>query len=446
MLRNWIQENLILPISDLITGQSVNQKLRFLMQSQYWNREQLDEFQNERLCRLIEHAYQSVPFYRDYMHENNLTPQNIRTKDDLYKLPVVNKEIMRCEGIERFTSTAFPTAKRILMSSSGSTGQPFVHYITKEDYSMDIAANLRGWYDMGWRLGDRYVKISQNPRSTLLKKMQDAVTFNKYMATADLSDRHLYQMMREIERYRPVVIRSYPDPLYIMAQYRLVHTEFTYQPLAITTTGNTLHAHIRKTIEQAFGCPVFDSYASEGNAVCFECTTHQGYHIAEEYGITEVLDDNGNPVINGQGRVVTTDLWNFAHPFIRYDVQDRVEVTDEPCSCGKAHRRVLRILGRDNEILTAPSGKRFIVHHFTVFFEPTVTPELKDSINQFQVVQHKDGNVTFLLVVNERYDAEIERFLIHYWEKEFGAKVNIEVVERIPMMQNNKRRFIINEK
>ena len=446
MLRHWFQENMILPVSDFLTGQSIRRKLTFLMQSKHWTRQQLDEFQNQRLRALIEHAFSSVPYYLDYAREHHLNATDIQTKDDLYKLPVVNKEIMRHEGIERFTSITFPIAKRILMSSSGSTGQPFVHYITKDDYSMDIAANLRGWYDMGWRLGDRYVKISQNPRSSFLKKLQDAITFNKYMATADLSDRHLYEMMQEIERYRPVVIRSYPDPLYIMAQYRLAHTEFKYQPLAITTTGNTLHNHIRKTIEQAFSCPVFDSYASEGNAVCFECTTHQGYHIAEEYGITEVLDDNGNPVINGQGRVVTTDLWNYAHPFIRYDVQDRVEVTDEPCGCGKAHRRVLRILGRDNEILTAPNGKRFIVHHFTVFFEPTVTPELQDSIDQFQIIQHKDGTATFLLVVNQRYTAAVGQFVEHYWEKEFGAKVKIEVVERIPMMQNNKRRFIIIEK
>ena len=446
MLVNKLQESLVLPVSDWLTGQSVHGKLRFLMQSQYWSRKQLDDYQNERLHRLLEHAFTTVPFYMDYAKEHNLKASDIRTKDDLRLLPVVSKEIMRKEGIERFTSMTYPPAKRIMMSSSGSTGQPFKHYITKEDYSMDIAANLRGWYLMGWRLGDKYIKISQNPRSSLLKRLQDWVTRNMYVATADLSDRHLFEIMQQIEEYKPVVIRSYPDPLYIIAQFRLQHPEFTYTPLAITTTGNTLHDHVRKTIEQAFHCPVYDSYASEGNAVCFECPAHSGYHVAEEYGITEVLDDAGHSVVKGQGRVVTTDLWNYAHPFIRYDVQDRVEVTDEPCPCGRAHKRLLRILGRDNEVLVAPNGKRFIVHHYTVFFEPTVTPELNDSIDQFQIIQHKDKTSTILLVVNERYNDSVAAYLCRYWENEFGSKVDVKVVDHIPIMQNNKRRFIIIEK
>ncbi len=446
MIINIIQENIVLPLSDFFTGQSVHKKLKFLMQSKYWSRKQLDDFQNERLRALVKHTIETVPFYIDYAREHNLSSEDIQTKADLNKLPIVNKEIMRREGIERFTSNAFPADSRIMISSSGSTGEPFKYYITQEDYSMDIAANLRGWYDMGWRLGDKYIKISQNPRSSFLKRLQDIVTRNRYMATADLSDKHLYEMMQEIEKYKPIVIRSYPDPLYIMAQYRLSHLEFTFSPLAITTTGNTLHPHIRHTIEKAFSCPVLDSYASEGNAVCFECLTHAGYHVAEEYGITEVLDDNDNEIMDGMGRVVTTDLWNFAHPFIRYDVQDRVETTAALCSCGKAHKRILKILGRDNEVLTAANGKRFIVHHFTVFFEPTVTPQLLDSINQFQVIQHIDKSITFKLVVNGNYNSSVEDFIIRYWSNELGCKVSVLVVPRIPIMQNNKRRFIIIEK
>ena len=447
MFINWLQEHIVLPLSDLITGQSVSKKLNFLLKSQYWTREQLDDFQNQRLRLLIQHVYESVPFYRDYMHAHHLTPADIQTKDDLKKLPIITKEIMRKEGIERFTSETYPISKRITTSSSGSTGKPFVHYITKEDYSMDIAGNLRGWYNMGWRLGDKYIKISQNPRNSFLKKIQDWVTRNRYVATTDLSDEHLYEVMQEIEYYKPVVIRSYPDPLYIMAQYRLQHkNEFRYCPKVITTTGNVLHSHIREVIEEAFGCEVYDSYGSEGNSVAFECSTHGGYHSAEEYGITEVLDDNDQVVQEGSGRVVTTDLWNYAHPFIRYDVQDRIEVTASPCRCGRVHLRVLKVLGRDNEVLNAPSGRRYIVHHFTVFFEPTVTPQLKDSIEQYQIVQHKDGSVTIKLVVNNRYEDAMSMFLKDYWEKEFGADVTIEIVDRIPIMGNNKRRFIIIEK
>lgn len=445
-MHNWIQERVILPISDLITGQEVAKYLKFMLKSQYWTRGQLDAFQNERLRVLIKHAYDNVPFYHDEMNSLGLTPEDIQTKDDLSKLPIINKDVMRKEGIERFTAQNFPASKRIKRSSSGSTGQPFEYYATPLSYSVNLGANLRGWYNFGWRLGDRYVKISQNPRKSKLKKIQDYMTGCLYIATADLSDAHMHEIMQEIDAYRPMVIRSYPDPLYIMAQYRLAHqNEFTWHPQVLTTTGNVLRQKERETIEAAFGCKVFDAYASEGNSNVFECTTHECYHSSEEYGITEVVDDEGNRISSGIGRVVTTDLWNYAHPFIRYDVQDRVELADKPCSCGRAHLAIKRILGRDNELLIAPSGRRYTAHHFTVFFESTVTPELKDSIDQFQFIQHKDGSTTILLRVNEKYDNEVESYLKNYWMCEFGASVDIKVVDRIPIMGNNKCRFIIVE-
>ena len=447
MFHNWIQENIILPLGDLLTGQQVRKYLRFILKSQNWTREQIDAFQNERLRALIAHAYNHVPYYHDVMVERGLTPADIQTKDDLVKLPIISKEVMRREGIERFTADNVPAKEWIRRSSSGSTGQPFAYYATNLSYSVNLACNLRGWYNFGWRLGDRYVKISQNPRKSKLKKLQDYMTGCMYVATADLSDAHMHEIMQEIDRYKPMVIRSYPDPLYIMAQYRLAHQgEFAWSPKVLTTTGNVLRANERETIERAFGCKVFDAYASEGNSNVFECVTHECYHSSEEYGITEIVDDEGNRINKGAGRVVTTDLWNYAHPFIRYDVQDRIELADKPCSCGRAHLAIKQIWGRDNELLIAPSGRKYTVHHFTVFFESTVSPELKDSIDQFQFIQHKDGTTTILLVVNERYDKSVEKFLIDYWSREFGAVVEIKVVDRIPIMGNNKCRFIIVEK
>lgn len=444
MIRNIIQEKIVLPLSDLVTGQNVSKYLKFMLSSKDWTRERIDDFQNEKLRGLIEYAYEYVPFYHDVMVERGLTPDDIQTKADLCKLPIINKEVMRREGIERFTSTAMPRSKMVKRSSSGSTGQPFEYYATKLCYSVNLAANLRGWYSFGWRLGDKYMKISQNPRKSFIKRLQDRITECFYIATADLSDEHLHEIMTQIEKYRPAVIRSYPDPLFLMARYRLKHKdEFSYSPKVLTTTGNVLHTNVRAVIEAAFGCRIFDAYASEGNSNVFECATHQGYHSSEEYGITEIVDETGNPIASGVGRLVTTDLWNYAHPFIRYDVQDSVEIDPEPCPCGNQHLKIRRIWGRDNELLVAPSGRRYTVHHFTVFFESTVSPELKDSIDQFQFIQHKDGTATLNIVVNSRYDQSVGQYLTEYWSKEFGAAVEVIVVDEIPVMGNNKRRFVI---
>jgi phenylacetate-CoA ligase len=222
------------------------------------------------------------------------------------------------------------------------------------------------------------------------------------------------------------------------------HPEFHYHPQAITTTGNTLHPETRSEIENAFECKIFDSYSCEGNSTVFECPTHNCYHSTEEYGISEVIDDQENNVATGVGRLISTDLWNLAHPFIRYDTQDLIEIDETPCICGRKHLRINKILGRDNEVLIMKTGRRFIVHNFTGFFQVD-SSEINRSIDQFQVVKKQNGTILFRLVVNGKYSDSVSEYIRSFWENEFKARVVIEITDQLPLKANGKHRFIINE-
>ena len=135
MLSNhFIQKQIILPLSDRLVGQSVSKYLHFLKKSQYWSREQIDNFQNERLKLLIAHAYENVPFYREQMDKLGIKPVDIQTKEDLRLLPIITKAIIKKEGIERFTAINVPKKEIIRSASSGSTGEPLYYLLTKEDY------------------------------------------------------------------------------------------------------------------------------------------------------------------------------------------------------------------------------------------------------------------------------------------------------------------------
>lgn len=441
---HYFQKNVYLRLGDVITGQKVYTSLQFLQKSEFWTREEIDAFQVNRLKLLIQHAFEYVPYYRDLFSKLKLVPNDIQTKEDLKKIPLLTKTIIKQEGIERFTSKAFQKSKLIQTSSSGSTGEPLFYFNTKEAYSMNIAANLRGWYGMGYKLGDKYIKLSQNPRKNPIKRMQDTLTNNLYLATNPLTEDNFKYILEQIEIYQPKIIRCYPDPLLFIARYKKEHPEFTYIPHALTTTGNTLFPETRREIEEAFGCKVFDSYSCEGNPCVFECPTHTCYHSTEEYGISEIVDEWGNALCKGKGQLISTDLWNVAHPFIRYHTQDIVEIDDTPCVCGRQHLRINQIIGRDNEVLVMPSGRRFIVHNFTGFFQTDVKA-MKRAVEQFQIIKQKDNSVLFKLVVNAAYDKDVEMYIIDFWQIELGVPVHIEIVKAIPIMQNNKRKFIINE-
>lgn len=443
MIRNWITEHIYLRLSDYLTGQSVTKYLNFLLHSQWWSSTEIENFQNERLRKLVKHVYDSVPYYRELFKQNKLLPNDIKTKDDLTKIPILKKSIIKRNGIKSFTSVAVPKKRIIQMSSSGSTGEPLYYSTTKQAYSLNIAANLRGWYWMGYRLGDKYIKLSQNPRKNPIKRIQDSLSNNLYLATNPLREDNFLYILDKIEEYKPKIIRCYPDPLLFLAKARKNFGTFKYRPHAITTTGNTLFPEVRSEIESAFGCKVFDSYSSEGNSNIFECPSHTCYHSTEEYGITEVLDDEDYPIKSGVGRLISTDLWNLSHPFIRYDTQDYVEIENKPCICGRNHLKTKRIIGRDNDILEMPSGRKFIVHNFTGFFQSDLE-EINRSVEQFQIVKRKE-KVIFRLVVNKKFNETVRLFIKSYWSNEFKFDVDIEVLKAIPLTISGKRRFIIDE-
>lgn len=443
-ISHFFSENLFLPFSDLLTGNKINFFLSFLEESQWWSKEKIIEYQNERLRQLIKHSVNTVPYYRCLFKKINLSPNDIQSKNDLYKIPILSKTDIKRQGIDKFTSENYPSKKTIKASSSGSTGEPLYYYNTKEAYSMNIAANLRGWYWIGFRLGDRYVKLSQNPRNNIIKRLQDKFSGNLYLATNPLTDENFELILGKIQKYKPKIIRSYPDPLLFLARHLKQSPKFAVHVEAITTTGNTLYPEVREEIESAFGCKIFDSYSCEGNSNIFECPTHECYHSSEEYGISEVLDDNDKQINDGIGRLISTDLYNFAHPFIRYDTQDFVEVSSEPCSCGRQLLRINRILGRVNDIILSSTGQRFIVHNFTGFFQQDL-PELKRSVDQFQVVKNKESTITFNLVINSSFDTSVKDFIKEFWESQLKLPVRINIVNKIPLTESGKRRFIINE-
>ena len=424
----FLHEHIILPLSDLIKGEQVHKYLRLLKEAERWSQQQMADFQQQRLRELLTYAANEVPFYRDWFYDQKLNPQTA----PLDQLPVVSKAIMRQEGIDRFAAEHFPIKQRLTSRSSGSTGEPFSVYETKLSSSVNTAAKLRTWYMAGYRLGDRYMKIANGARHGKFKKLQDKINNCLYVPFYSMSDDVLRSILDKIEHSRPTIIRSYPIPLYLLAQYRNNHNDdYRHKPLHVMTTGSTLSAAFRTEIEKAFGCDIIDSYSCEGTANCYETTEHDGYHITQYYGIIEILDDNNHPITNGIGHVVSTDLWNLAHPFIRYDTQDLVEVHD-----GK----ITRIMGRECETLVHANGEIFTVHNFSHFFLYELS-----SVLSYQIVKRKDGGITFRLVVNEQYTSGIERYIIDFWERQLDVPVSVSIVDEIPLMHNNKRLTIIEE-
>lgn len=428
----FIHEHIILPFSDMLKGEKVHHYFRQLREAEQWNEVKIRAFQEERMRKMVQYAAKEVPFYREWFSGNAIHPEDIQTLDDLWQLPIVNKDLMRSNGIDAFSSEGFPKKERLYSRSSGSTGEPFAFYESKLSYSVNMASKLRTWYQAGYCLGDSYMKITNGVRTSKIKALQDRFNRCSYRPFYSINDETLISILEKIEKEKPVFIRSYPAPLYLLAQYRNNHQGFNYCPRHVFTTGSTLPQAYREEIERAFGCDVIDSYSCEGTPNTYETTAHNGYSICRYYGIIEVLDNQDKPIVNGVGRVVSTDLWNYAHPFVRYDTQDLVEVQN-----GK----IIRIMGRECECFLTVDGVMITVHNLTTFFAHDIT-----TVSAYRLVRKKDNSIEFQLVVDDGFDERSRNYIVEYWSSLLNVPVNVSIVDNIPLMQNNKRLTIVEEK
>ena len=441
-LRNIITENIVLPLTDKVIGNHLYSQLKFVEQSQWWSYAELINFQNEKLKILIKKAYDYVPYYKEIMDSRNLKPKDITTIDDLKKLPILTKEIFKKNYPHNMRARNWKDYNTLPASSSGSTGIPIQYLMTREGYSFNKACNLRGWYWMGYRLGDSLIKVTQNERKSFEKKIQDKLD-NTRLFTSRYNEENFYKFIEMFKEHNPSYLRSYPDPLqFISIILRNKNIKLTGLK-GINTTGNILFRDVRNMIEKAFETYIYDSYSCEGGPNYFECPSHECYHSSMEYGISEVLNEELEEINEGElGSLYTTDLWNYVTPFIRYQSADLVRKTKNKCSCGRELFAISEIIGRDNDVVITQQNSYVIAQTFTTYFKYI------PSIKRFQIYQAEQDKLQIRLEVdNENFSVITRDAILNYWDEYFQGKMDIDIVlQDIELTGSDKCRFVIRNK
>jgi phenylacetate-CoA ligase len=204
----------------------------------------------------------------------------------------------------------------------------------------------------------------------------------------------------------------------------------------VRTIGETLSDDIRQACENQLKVDVADTYSSQevGN-IAIQCPMSGLYHVMSEYLLVEVLDDAGQPCVPGQtGRVVVTDLLNFATPLIRYEIGDYAEA-GASCPCGRGLPTLRRIAGRERNMVLLPDGSR---HWPLVGFQRfrQIAP-----IRQYQIIQHSLQAIEVRLVVDAPLDASQQSLLQDVIRQSLGYAFDLEFIfhhQEIPRSKNGK--------
>jgi len=413
-------------------------RLKFLEKAQFWSPVKIIAEQDRLLHALIHVAYNEVPFYRNLMDQKGLHPSDIKSTADLSKMPTVTKGDLRAGYPSRVTRLT--GQKTYQASTSGSSGQNF--YVMEDAYTA-------GWYRAtfllelewaGWSIGEPHLQTGMTLTRSLDRKLKDWLMSCHYVSAYDLTDQHLESILQTMEKHKLKFLWGYPGSLYYLAKYAR-QKGWNLPLISAVSWGDMLFSHYRLEIEQAFHTRVFDTYGcAEGFHVASQCGVGSHYHTHDLDVIVEYLNDNDQPVSYGQaGHVVVTRLHPGPMPLIRYKVGDMAIPKNGICSCGRGFGLLESIQGRDTDVVFTPGGNRLIVHFFTGILEHFT------QIDTFQIIQEDLGSIK-LLIVPRRSDENLDTQKIIEALREKGIddlRVDIELVDEIPLTRAGKRRFVI---
>jgi phenylacetate-CoA ligase len=414
------------------------------------------DMQEEKLRRLVHHAYHHVPYYRARMQALGLLPGAIRSLDDLPKLPFLTKDDIRQHLSFDILSDNHQKSEILRITTSGSTGEPFVCYVDRVQLEFRWAATLRSQEWTGYRFGDRTMRLWHQTlgmsKSQILRERADAMASRRrFIPAFEMNERNLADLCAQIAEYRPTLIDGYAESFNLIAAF-LAHRGG--EPLSglpkgvlkgIISSAQSLPDESRRTIEEAFGCRVFDKYGSrEFSGIAYECDAHQGHHIVAEGYIVEVLKD-GRPAQPGEvGEIVITDLNNHCLPFIRYRIGDLGEAMDPSvvCACGRGLPRIGRIEGRVQSIILGADGQ-----YLPSAFFMHLLKDYPHAFRHYQFVQESRESITWKIVKGERYTDEALREVLTILQRYLGAgmRIDVEFVDNIPMVRTGKRLAVVSK-
>src|SRR5438105_5774293 len=389
-----VMPGMVWPAIPAPPGAAVLALLHQLEYTQWLAPERLLELQLEQREQLVQHARASVPYYRERLGG---------------ELPLLTRRDLM-EHFDALKSERLPPEHGAVaeLRTSGSTGAPVRVLKTQLSQVLWDAITLRDhrWHrrDLSGKLAAIRLGVSEQEAASWGGATDGVVATGpaaSLSAGVDV-ERQLAWLLRQ----QPQYLLTYPSNVAALARLSLARKVALPGLREVRTFGEMLEADVRRLCREAWGVPLVDMYsANELGYIALQCPESEAYHVQAESVLVEILDERGRPCAPGEiGRVVLTDLHNFATPLVRYEIGDYAEL-GAACACGRGLPRLERIAGRVRNMLVTADGKRFWPRLSSRKFRD-VAPVL-----QHQAVQKERDLIELRLVTAAPLDASQEQRL-----------------------------------
>ncbi|MFQ5871990.1 MAG: phenylacetate--CoA ligase family protein [Candidatus Geothermarchaeales archaeon] len=412
--------------------------LKELSRTQWLTGEEIRAIQFKKLRAMLEHCYSNVPYYHRAMRNVGVSPEDVRSLDDLSRLPPLSKAEIKKDP-PKFRSRRVPWGV-MEETTSGSTGEPLKFLRSRSTYEWELAASRRssGW--LGHRLGDRWatlcmVKGFGSFRKRFVDAARDLLWRRLRVNNFKISREAMREEARRIVSFRPILLVGAPQSLLEFG--RFAQEENASVPVVVSTFERTAPFE-RTLLADRWGGEVYDRYGSaEARSMSSECSEHRGLHVADELYLLEFVKDGEHVSPGERGRILVTSLCNWAQPFIRYDTGDLSTPMDEECPCGRGLSLMSTVEGRCLEVIEAEDGRLIFTSEFLSWFADV-------RVGQYQIEQLDRLRTIIRIVPEEGYNQQFGEKIAGRARSTLGAgvEVGIRVMDTIHHYESGKRQVV----
>lgn len=427
---------------DLLSGKKVNRYYKEYLKTQWYSVEKIREYQFIKLRKLIHHCYEHVPYYREYMDENNIKIEDIKSIEDLKLFPILTKEIIQA-NYEKFIPANIREIKGVKTSQTGGTTGNILFKRSDANTRSSIWGSYKRFQNDWMKVKDRDKKlilmgghvvkhgIINSLKFRFIHYIQNEKVFDVYNTT----DENYFNIKKVLLKSKFIWIRGYPQFIFFLAK-RLKNETLNFNIKAISTTAEPLTLEHRTLFKEVFHAELFDQYGcGEIGGIAYECEKHNGLHVTEERVILEVNNNN---------EIIITDLDNYSMPFIRYWNADQVVLSKEECPCGRKSTLIKEILGRTCDYIIGVNGEFLHWAYFWhLFFDSNVAQ--KRNLRRFQVVQIASDQLLLRIVADEFSDEEKIFFREDIQQRLGKIEIKFSFEDDIELTKTGKYRPVVNK-
>ncbi len=399
------------------------------------SREQILAWQNERLVKQVQHVWDNVPYYRAKMEEKGVTPADIKSVEDLHKLPFLTKADLR--DAYPYGLLAKPLADCVrIQSTSGTTGRRVVAFYTQHDVDLWDECCARAIVAAGGTKED-VVQVSYGYGLFTGGPGLNGGSHKVGCLTLPMSSGNTERQLQFMTDLQATILCCTPS----YAQYLAESVEEAGLRNKIKLKAGIFGAEawseeMRQDIQNRLGIKAYDIYGlteTSGPGVSFECSEQTGMHINEDHFIAEIIDpDTGEVLPEGEkGELVFTSITKEAFPLLSYRTRDICVLTRKPCSCGRTHVKMCKPMGRSDDMLIVKGVNVFPSQIETVLLEQGYPPNYQIIVDR---VNHSDTLEVLVEMAPDKFSdslaeiAEQEKKLVAALKAMLGIFAKVRIV------------------